>query len=134
MLQAWLSIGYIVLLAILVLAFILWRRGGPTVGYVIRYAAFAEIIGDKVHLAREIEASRQPGGDPRHRKRDSDAGGMRHLGRRLARSINRCTVNSYWVRIPPSPPNCNVFVMLFCAFRYQPPEQPTRKRAEFGPA
>ena len=26
MLQAWLSIGYIVLLAILVLAFILWRR------------------------------------------------------------------------------------------------------------
>src|SRR6187401_2653617 len=28
MLQAWLSIGYIVLLAILVLAFILWRRGG----------------------------------------------------------------------------------------------------------
>ena len=29
MLQAWLSIGYIVLLAILVLAFILWRRGGP---------------------------------------------------------------------------------------------------------
>ena len=29
MLQAWLSIGYIVLLAILVLAFIFWRRGGP---------------------------------------------------------------------------------------------------------
>ena len=29
MLQAWLSIGYIVLLAILVLALILWRRGGP---------------------------------------------------------------------------------------------------------
>jgi bacteriorhodopsin len=29
MLQAWLSIGYIVLLAILVLAFILWRRGVP---------------------------------------------------------------------------------------------------------
>ena len=29
MLQAWLSIGYIVLFAILVLAFILWRRGGP---------------------------------------------------------------------------------------------------------
>ena len=29
MLQAWLSFGYIVLLAILVLAFILWRRGGP---------------------------------------------------------------------------------------------------------
>ena len=29
MLQAWLSIGYIVLLAILVLAFILWRRGSP---------------------------------------------------------------------------------------------------------
>ncbi|MBN1828571.1 MAG: DUF1523 family protein [Deltaproteobacteria bacterium] len=29
MLQAWLSIGYIVLLAVLVLAFILWRRGGP---------------------------------------------------------------------------------------------------------
>ena len=29
MLQAWLSIGYIVLLAILLLAFILWRRGGP---------------------------------------------------------------------------------------------------------
>jgi hypothetical protein len=28
MLQAWLSFGYIVLLAILVLAFILWRRGG----------------------------------------------------------------------------------------------------------
>ena len=27
MLQAWLSIGYIVLLAILLLAFILWRRG-----------------------------------------------------------------------------------------------------------
>ena len=29
MLQAWLSIGYIVLLAVLVLAFILWRRGSP---------------------------------------------------------------------------------------------------------
>ena len=29
MLQAWLSIGYIVLLAIAVLAFILWRRAGP---------------------------------------------------------------------------------------------------------
>ena len=29
MLQAWLSFGYIVLLAILVLAFILRRRGGP---------------------------------------------------------------------------------------------------------
>ena len=29
MLQAWLSFGYIVLLAILVLAFILWRRGSP---------------------------------------------------------------------------------------------------------
>ena len=27
MLQAWLSFGYIVLLAILVLAFVLWRRG-----------------------------------------------------------------------------------------------------------
>jgi hypothetical protein len=29
MLEAWLSFGYIVLLAILVLAFILWRRGAP---------------------------------------------------------------------------------------------------------
>jgi hypothetical protein len=29
MLQAWLSIGYIILLANLVLAFSLWRRGGP---------------------------------------------------------------------------------------------------------
>jgi hypothetical protein len=29
MLEAWLSIGYIVLLAVLVLAFILWRRGAP---------------------------------------------------------------------------------------------------------
>jgi hypothetical protein len=29
MLQAWLSIGYIILLAILPLAFILWRRGAP---------------------------------------------------------------------------------------------------------
>ena len=29
MLQAWLSIGYIVLLAVVVLAFILWRRGAP---------------------------------------------------------------------------------------------------------
>ena len=29
MLQAWLSVGYIVLLAILVLAFILWRSRGP---------------------------------------------------------------------------------------------------------
>src|SRR3989304_11049 len=29
MLQAWLSIGYIVLLAALVLAFSLWRRGSP---------------------------------------------------------------------------------------------------------
>ena len=33
MLQAWLSIGYIVLLAILVLAFILWRRGGSRPGH-----------------------------------------------------------------------------------------------------
>ena len=32
MLQAWLSIGYIVLLAILVLAFILWRKGLPVLG------------------------------------------------------------------------------------------------------
>jgi len=29
MLEAWLSFGYIVLIAILVLAFILWRRGTP---------------------------------------------------------------------------------------------------------
>lgn len=29
MLQAWFSIGYLVLLAILVLAFVLWRRGSP---------------------------------------------------------------------------------------------------------
>ena len=29
MLQAWLSIGFVVLLAVLVLAFILWRKGGP---------------------------------------------------------------------------------------------------------
>ena len=29
MLQAWLSIGYIILLAVLVFAFILWRRGTP---------------------------------------------------------------------------------------------------------
>jgi hypothetical protein len=29
MLQAWLSIGYVVLLAILVLTFVLWRRGAP---------------------------------------------------------------------------------------------------------
>ena len=29
MLQAWLSIGYIVLLAIFVLGFFLWRRGSP---------------------------------------------------------------------------------------------------------
>ena len=29
MLQAWSSIGYVVLLAILVLAFSLWRRGWP---------------------------------------------------------------------------------------------------------
>ena len=34
MLQAWLSIGYIVLLAILVLAFILWRRGVPVLAIV----------------------------------------------------------------------------------------------------
>ena len=31
MLQAWLSIGYIVLLAVLVLAFILWRNGSAVV-------------------------------------------------------------------------------------------------------
>jgi len=30
-LQAWLSFGFIVLLAILVLAFILWRRDAPVV-------------------------------------------------------------------------------------------------------
>lgn len=29
MLQAWLSVGYIVLLAVFVLAFVLWRRGAP---------------------------------------------------------------------------------------------------------
>ena len=29
MLQAWMSVGYIVLLAVLLLAFILWRRGSP---------------------------------------------------------------------------------------------------------
>ena len=33
MLQAWLSIGYIVLLAILMLAIILWRRGGVRSGH-----------------------------------------------------------------------------------------------------
>jgi len=33
MLQAWLSIGYIVLLAVLVLAFSLWRRGGVRSGH-----------------------------------------------------------------------------------------------------
>ncbi len=34
MLQAWLSIGYILLLAILVLASILWRTGGPVLSIV----------------------------------------------------------------------------------------------------
>ena len=33
----------------------------------------SQIVSDKVHLRWEIEASRPPGGDPRHRKRDSDA-------------------------------------------------------------
>src|SRR5215510_15286882 len=39
MLQAWLSIGYIVLFAILVLAFILWRRGNPA------FAIAALVVG-----------------------------------------------------------------------------------------
>src|SRR3546814_2834335 len=34
MLQAWLSIGYIILIAILVLSFILWRRGAPVLAIV----------------------------------------------------------------------------------------------------
>ena len=34
MLQAWLSIGYIILIAILVLSFILWRRGDPVLAIV----------------------------------------------------------------------------------------------------
>ena len=34
MLQAWLSIGYVLLLAILVLASILWRTGGPVLSIV----------------------------------------------------------------------------------------------------
>ena len=34
MLQAWLSFGFIVLIAILVLAFVLWRRGSPVLAIV----------------------------------------------------------------------------------------------------
>ena len=33
MLEAWLSVGYIVLLAVFVLAFILWRGGGSRSGH-----------------------------------------------------------------------------------------------------
>ena len=35
MLETWLSIGYIVLLAILVLAFILWRRGSSVLAIAV---------------------------------------------------------------------------------------------------
>jgi asparagine N-glycosylation enzyme membrane subunit Stt3 len=49
MLQAWLSIGYLVLLAILVLAFILWRRGGPVL------AILALVAGIPLWLKRNSE-------------------------------------------------------------------------------
>ena len=47
MLQAWLSIGYIVLLAILVLAFILWRRRAPVL------AVAALVVGIPLWLGWE---------------------------------------------------------------------------------
>jgi hypothetical protein len=58
MLQAWLSIGYIVLLAILALAFILWRRRSPAlavvpllVGVLLLYSNFgAQEINTELKL------------------------------------------------------------------------------------
>ena len=64
------------------------------VGYVIRYA-FAEIIGNKVHLRQEILACRPPGGDPlkrsaavtfaiasKNKKKKSRSGGLDPNGSR----------------------------------------------------
>jgi hypothetical protein len=65
MLQAWLSIGYIVLLALLVLAFILWRREAPVlaiaalvvgIGTVIRTTVFE--FYDSHDGARRVVAKR----------------------------------------------------------------------------
>ena len=54
MLQAWLSIGYFVLLAILGFAFILWRRGVP----VLAIAALVVGIGN-THVQHGQPASSQ---------------------------------------------------------------------------
>jgi hypothetical protein len=45
MLQALLSIGYIVLLAILVLAFILWRRGAPVLAIAALAVGLCHVVG-----------------------------------------------------------------------------------------
>ena len=51
MLQAWMSYGYIVLLAIGVLAFVLWRRGGAVL------AIASVVVGIPLWFGWEIRAS-----------------------------------------------------------------------------
>jgi hypothetical protein len=62
-----------------------------TVGYRIRYA-FAEIIGDKVHLRQEILACRPPGGDPPAQKM-----GLRLGAPSLAEDQSTCLLRKFGV-------------------------------------
>ena len=59
MLQAWLSIGYIVLLAILVLAFILWRRGTPVLAMAALVVGIPSGLDGNTHVQHGQPASSQ---------------------------------------------------------------------------
>ena len=59
MLQAGLSIGYIVLLAILVLAFILWRRRGPVLAIAALVVGIPLWFDGNTHVQHGQPASSQ---------------------------------------------------------------------------
>jgi hypothetical protein len=59
MLQAWLSFGYIVLIAILVLAFILWRRGTPVLAIAALVMGSPSGLDGNTHVYHEQPASSQ---------------------------------------------------------------------------
>ena len=59
MLQAWLSIGYIVLLAVLVLAFILWRRASPVLAIAALVVGIPLWFDGNTHVRHGQPASSQ---------------------------------------------------------------------------
>ena len=64
MLQAWPSIGYIVLLAIFVLAFILWCRGVPVLAIAALVLGIPSGSDGNMHVEHGQPASSQDGSAP----------------------------------------------------------------------